>query len=889
MSRRRSFRTLEGGSDATSSSKGAGLSRSKSSSSSSSHSKRNRDSSSNGARISESRSERRAREVIELENRSLEEAPPAGSLFRRDGKIPRTFEDLPLSQPTMSGLERGKFFTMTKIQQLAIPHALVGRDVLGAARTGSGKTLAFIVPLLERLFRLGWMPGLGLGAVIISPTRELALQIFEVLRVVGYRHGFTAGLIMGGSDFRKEQQNVHQLAVVICTPGRLLQHLEQTPTMDPNQVQMLVLDEADRLLDLGFKTQLTRIIEYMPTSRQTMLFSATQTKSVKALARLSLRKPEYVSVLNIQDSAQAEAASNSEKPMNKALETVSKGGMHNDRGKAPTPANLAQAYAVCQLPNKVDVLYSFIRSHLKSKVIVFLSSCRQVQFLDAAFRKLRPGVPLMSIHGKIKQQRRMHIYYDFISKPAAVMFATDIAARGLDFPGVDWVVQADCPEDVATYIHRVGRTARFKNRGNSLLLLLPNEAPAMVAKLREAHIPVLEKKMNPNKQQDVQKKLSSEVAKDAELKLNAQRAFKSYLRSVYLQSDKTVFDVNKLPMGAFAQSLGLANTPRIKFQGASGEEGRKELRKQKNMPRALNKLNELMALEGGDLAPEDDDDDVMELLNRLRSSKALQKAKKTKYERLLALKASDPMSQSKLARGDDSDDDSDSDDDDDDGLVFRSSQGPLAARNALLGDDDGDDENKDDDLMDENYLPSRKQMRKLRIDSATGASKGRIKPQHKVFDEEGDEVDPFAKLANELGMDEDAEDKPDRDDTVRVSDAQRKAYLERISKRLAEEDVDDRERERARVREKHRTERLKRRAALREDQEEGGVAFLGGAGDDEEGGEGDYSGDEQSYGNDSDGGASSEDEGRPNKRAKKMESVQDMEQAALNLIQQGGL
>ena len=253
-----------------------------------------------------------------------------------------------------------------------------------------------------------------------------------------------------------------------------------------------------------------------------------------------------------------------------------------------------QAYSICQLPNKLDVIYSFIRSHLKSKVIIFLSSCKQVKFIDLAFSKLRPGIPLMCLHGKIKQQRRMHIYYDFIRKPAAILFATDVAARGLDFPSVDWVVQADCPEDVATYIHRVGRTARYKNRGRSLLLLLPNEATEFLPLLKNANIPISEKSLNPSKLQSIGNRLQSEVAKDTELKMNAERAFKSYIRSVHLQPNKNVFDVKQLPMGAFANSLGLINTPRIKFAGQGGEIARSELRQLKNIPHALSKLEELL-------------------------------------------------------------------------------------------------------------------------------------------------------------------------------------------------------------------------------------------------------------------------------------------------------
>jgi ATP-dependent RNA helicase DDX10/DBP4 len=171
---------------------------------------------------------------------------------------------------------------------------------------------------------------------------------------------------------------------------------------------ILVLDEADRILDLGFKQQLDDIITYLPSTRQTLLFSATQTKSIKDLARLSLTRPEYIAV-------------------------------HADHQES-TPTQLKQNYIVCPLHKKLDTLFSFLKSHLKSKLIVFLSSCAQVRFVFECFRGMQPGIPLTALHGKVKQEKRTLIYMDFLRKKHACLFATDIAARGLDFPDVDWVV-----------------------------------------------------------------------------------------------------------------------------------------------------------------------------------------------------------------------------------------------------------------------------------------------------------------------------------------------------------------------------------------------------------------------------------------------------------------
>jgi len=180
--------------------------------------------------------------IAELERRVVDEAPPRG--FAPDLKQTVAFRALPLSEPTLRGLDGAKpqpFTTMTAIQNACIPHALVGRDVLGAAKTGSGKTLAFLIPTLELLYRSRYTPVDGPGAIVLTPTRELAVQIFQVLRQVGRHHTFTVGLLIGGKkDFDLEQQQVGTTNILIATPGRLLQHLEQTPYFDVSSLKMLV-------------------------------------------------------------------------------------------------------------------------------------------------------------------------------------------------------------------------------------------------------------------------------------------------------------------------------------------------------------------------------------------------------------------------------------------------------------------------------------------------------------------------------------------------------------------------------------------------------------------------------------------------------------------------
>lgn len=487
-----------------------------------------------------------ANEIVRLTQRIAAEAPPVGSNPLRDdvkevsgdGEKPHfayvalRFAELPLSTRTQTALVEAKFTHLTKIQKAAIPHALAGRDILGAARTGSGKTLAFLIPVVENLYRAGVTEADGLSALVLSPTRELAAQIFDVLRQVGKNHTLSAGLIIGGKDFTEEQERINSMNILICTPGRLLQHLEQTYGFETSNLRMLVLDEADRTLDMGFEQTLDNIVANLPAERQTLLFSATQTKSVKSLARLALHDPEYLAV-------------------------------HEEDVEA-TPEKLHQHYMVVNAPEKWDHLYAFIRTHLKAKVIVFTTTCKEVQFTYEVFRRLRPGTVLMQIHGKMKQERRMALYAEFLRRPSCVLFATDLAARGLDFPAVDWVVQMDCPDSAETYIHRVGRTARYRSSGNALTFLLPSELK-IIPLLEKKKVFLKRVKANAEHLRTVSTQFQGFLAEDPDLKYLAQKSFISYVRSIHLQSNKEVFDVSALPLEELSSAMGLPGTPNLKF------------------------------------------------------------------------------------------------------------------------------------------------------------------------------------------------------------------------------------------------------------------------------------------------------------------------------------
>ncbi|RHZ16341.1 hypothetical protein DYB26_004051 [Aphanomyces astaci] len=603
----------------------------------------------------EKQHEREAKEVAQLTERISLETPERGTQMDDI----ESFDMMPLSISTKNGLKRGKFAKPTKIQIGTIPHALAGRDILAAAKTGSGKTLAFLIPMLEKLFRQRWDVEDGVGALVISPTRELAMQIFEVLRSIGKSHTFSAGLVIGGKNFQEEQYRIIKMNILVATPGRLLQHMEQTANFELSNLQVLILDEADRILDMGFSNQLTAIVGYLPSERQTMLFSATQTKSIKDLARLSLNEPEYVAV--------------------------------HEKSTSATPSGLVQNYMVCDVGQKLDVLFSFIKSHLKQKTIVFVSTCRQVRFIHDVFCKMQPGIPLSALHGKYKQGKRVEVYYNFVNKPAGVMFATDVAARGLDFPNVDWVVQLDAPEDTPNYIHRVGRTARYNKNGRALMLLLASEVTGLLAGLEDANVPISKIEVNPAKTQSTHGKVASIVAADKELKALAQKAFMSYVRSIYLQPAKDIFDATALDTEQLASAYGLPHAPRMPFLKDVAAQTREVNREKKNVNRKLQALKD-----------------------KIKAEKLLKK-----------LGASKQQNEPTASSGDGSDSsDGDSDDGDEDLLVVKQRH----------------NWDKDEDVGELEVAQTKKKPKaKIRI-HASSASKV-------VFDDDGNTLQPFDAVA----------------------------------------------------------------------------------------------------------------------------------------------
>ncbi|XP_065787478.1 ATP-dependent RNA helicase DDX18 [Muntiacus reevesi] len=434
-----------------------------------------------------------------------------------------------VNENTLKAIKEMGFTHMTEIQHKSVRPLLEGRDLLAAAKTGSGKTLAFLIPAVELIVKLKFMPRNGTGVLILSPTRELAMQTFGVLKELMTHHVHTYGLIMGGSNRSAEAQKLaNGINIVVATPGRLLDHMQNTPGFMYKNLQCLVIDEADRILDVGFEEELKQIIKLLPTRRQTMLFSATQTRKVEDLARISLKKePLYV-------------------------------GVDDDKANA-TVDGLEQGYVVCPSEKRFLLLFTFLKKNRKKKLMVFFSSCKSVKYHYELLNYI--DLPVLAIHGRQKQNKRTTTFFQFCNADSGILLCTDVAARGLDIPEVDWIVQYDPPDDPKEYIHRVGRTARGLNgRGHALLILRPEEL-GFLRYLKQSKVPLSEFEFSWSKISDIQSQLEKLIEKNYFLHKSAQEAYKSYIRAYDSHSLKQIFNVSNLNLPQVALSFGFKVPP----------------------------------------------------------------------------------------------------------------------------------------------------------------------------------------------------------------------------------------------------------------------------------------------------------------------------------------
>lgn len=338
------------------------------------------------------------------------------------------FRKLGIIAPLLKAIEEQGFKEPTDIQEKSIPIVLTGADVIAGAATGSGKTLVFASSIVQNAFK-----GRGIQALILVPTRELAEQVSRELRKFSKYRALHVIPVYGGVSINPQISNLRTADVVVATPGRLIDHLQRN-TVNLNKVNTLVLDEADRMLDMGFIHDVEVIIRKCPQNRQTLLFSATISDDIVYLTRNYMKKPIRVSVESYVD-----------------------------------PKKLKQVYYNVQDNLKFSLLVHLLKHEQSGLVMVFCNTQKSTDFVANNLKAL--GIEALAIHGGHSQEKRTHVMNKFNSEKVFVLVCTDVASRGLDIKGVSHVYNFDIPKESKQYIHRIGRTARAGAEGKAINIL----------------------------------------------------------------------------------------------------------------------------------------------------------------------------------------------------------------------------------------------------------------------------------------------------------------------------------------------------------------------------------------------------------------------------------
>ncbi len=347
-----------------------------------------------------------------------------------------TFQDFNFDAHLLEGLSAMGYTTPTPIQQQSIPLVLDNKDLIACAQTGTGKTAAYLLPILHKIINAPEEKR-HLNTLILAPTRELATQIDQQVEGLAYFTGVSSIPVYGGGDgaaWNQQQKAMLEGSdVIIATPGRLIALL-QMGTVNFSQLQHLILDEADRMLDMGFYEDILRIISYLPKQRQTLLFSATMPPKIRTLANTILNDPAQVNIAIAQ----------------------------------PAEGIRQQAYSVFE-QQKLPLLKQILKDEQYSSIIIFASTKEDVKKLDYEVRKM--GLQAKAFHSDLEQKEREEILRDFKNKTLAILIGTDILSRGIDVEGISLVINFNAPHDPEDYIHRIGRTARAATTGTAITFI----------------------------------------------------------------------------------------------------------------------------------------------------------------------------------------------------------------------------------------------------------------------------------------------------------------------------------------------------------------------------------------------------------------------------------
>lgn len=560
---------------------------------------------------------------------------------------------VPLHPLVLGALRELGFLHMTPVQSATIPLFMRNKDVAAEAVTGSGKTLAFVIPILEILLRREEkLKKNQVGAIVITPTRELAIQIDEVLsHFTKHFPQFSQILWIGGRNPGEDVERFKQHGgnIIVATPGRLEDMFRRKAEgLDlasyVKSLDVLVLDEADRLLDMGFEASINTILEFLPKQRRTGLFSATQTQEVENLVRAGLRNPVRISV-----KEKGVAASSTQK----------------------TPSRLENHYMICKADEKFNQLVHFLRSRQQQKHLVFFSTCACVEYYGKALEALVQRVKILCIHGKMKYKRNK-IFMEFRKLQSGILVCTDVMARGIDIPEVNWVLQYDPPSNASAFVHRCGRTARIGHGGSALVFLLPMEEAYINFLAINQKCPLQEMSLQRNTV-DHLPKLRAMALADRAMFEKGMKAFVSFVQAYAKHECSLIFRLKDLDFAGLARGFALLRMPRmpelrgkqfpdfvpvdidtdtIPFKDKIREKQRQKLLEQKRKERTENegrrkfiknkawskqkakkeRKKKMNAKRKKDEGSDIDDEDMEELLNDTRLLKKFKKGKITEEE-----------------------------------------------------------------------------------------------------------------------------------------------------------------------------------------------------------------------------------------------------------------
>lgn len=514
---------------------------------------------------------------------------------------PTSYEEFPGIHPFMKkNLNEGMNITqVTTVQQLSIQPILDGGDVLVRSQTGSGKTLAYAIPIIQKLQEI--RPKIsrkdGIYAVIILPTRELALQTLEIFtKLCKSFTWIVPSWLTGGEKMKSEKARIRKgISILVATPGRLLDHCKHTETLKFSKVEHLVLDEADRILDQGYERDIAEFLEILKKQKpqfQSVLLSATLTPAVQRLAGMTLQNPIQIDAADSTD-------------------------IHNTTDSLVIPDSLKQHFIVTPPKLRLVALASFILGKCQnvnedeeSKMLVFMATQDMADYhTELLSTVLGENIAFFKLHGSMSQSERTEVFKTFRSVKSGVLICTDVAARGLDLPLVDWIVQYTAPSSSTDYVHRVGRTARVGHEGSSLLFLIPSEVK-LVEELQNRRIRIEEIKLKDCLQNLLSVKMEGELSRLADgnvetaatalqmsfesavlqqkiLHTSACKGYTSWVRfyASYSKDLRHIFNFKQIHLGHFAKSFALRDAPSV-ISGIGKPKNKEEL---KNKKMAINK------------------------------------------------------------------------------------------------------------------------------------------------------------------------------------------------------------------------------------------------------------------------------------------------------------